>query len=280
MRVDRRLNSSPPEICDSVPAVVPSPRAAEEVGSGRRESAGCESDVGADKGGGTASKGKTKHRGGSAAASPGGGPGRAEPMGGRGAGAGGGGAAVRRRLPLGDHWQRRQLAPAPLAPEAVPQRPTPAPRRRPGPVRPTAAGGRGAERCGADAAWRFARCARGDPEARVGPVGPARGGVGFRGLGSRRAGAGGSAAWPGRRSGPALSRGWTSKPGEGARGSGGTLPRPLLTSLHPRRGLCLCFPQAKTVEPLSPATLANFVLSPHMFPLRDPLTLGGCMRGG
>uniref|UniRef100_A0A8I5YCL6 LIM domain containing 2 n=2 Tax=Rattus norvegicus TaxID=10116 RepID=A0A8I5YCL6_RAT len=52
-------------------------------------------------------------------------------MGGRGAGAGGGGAAVRRRLPLGDHWQRRQLAPAPLAPEAVPQRPTPAPRRRP-----------------------------------------------------------------------------------------------------------------------------------------------------
>ncbi|XP_053068371.1 LIM domain-containing protein 2 isoform X1 [Acinonyx jubatus] len=36
-------------------------------------------------------------------------------MGGRGAGAGGGGAAIRRwrRRPHGDHWQRRQLAPAP-----------------------------------------------------------------------------------------------------------------------------------------------------------------------
>lgn len=163
-----------------------------------------------------ASEGKTKHRGGSAAASPGGGPGRAEPMGGRGAGAGGGGAAVRRRLPLGDHWQRWQLAPAPLAPEAVPQRPTPAPRRRPGPVRPTAAGGRGAERCGADAAWWFARSARWDLEARVGPAGPARGGLGS-GLGSRGVGAGGGAAGPGGRTGRALSRGWTSEPGAGDR---------------------------------------------------------------
>lgn len=45
----------------------------------------------------------------------------------------------------------------------------PRPAAQAGPVRPTAAGGRGVERCGADAAWRFARSARWDPEARVGP---------------------------------------------------------------------------------------------------------------
>ncbi|XP_053423874.1 LIM domain-containing protein 2 isoform X2 [Nycticebus coucang] len=50
-------------------------------------------------------------------------------MGGRGAGACGGGAAIRRRrrLPLGDHWQRRWLAPAPSSqsrrpPETDPRR--------------------------------------------------------------------------------------------------------------------------------------------------------------
>ncbi|XP_035156330.1 LIM domain-containing protein 2 isoform X1 [Callithrix jacchus] len=49
-------------------------------------------------------------------------PGAAEPMGGRRAGAGGGGAAIRRwrRRPLGDHWQRRQLAPASSSHPCVP----------------------------------------------------------------------------------------------------------------------------------------------------------------
>ncbi|XP_027423900.1 LIM domain-containing protein 2 isoform X2 [Zalophus californianus] len=59
-------------------------------------------------------------------------------MGGRGAGAGGGGAAIRRWRwrwrPLGDHWQRRQLASAPSSHlRRPPGDQPPAPRPRPGP---------------------------------------------------------------------------------------------------------------------------------------------------
>lgn len=225
------------------PPFVPSPRAVEEVGSGRQASAGCESGVGADKGGrvdrGDGEQGKDKAQKG-----VGGGFSRRRPRA-RGANgrARGGGRRGRRR------GEAAAAARGPLAAAAArarasctrggPPATDPRPAAQAGPVRPTAAGGRGAERCGADAAWRFTRCARQDPEARVGPAGPARGGVEIQGLGSRRAGAGGSAVRPGRRPGPALSRGWTSKPGAGERGSGGNRPRPLLTSLHPRRGLCL-----------------------------------------
>ncbi|XP_060501731.2 LIM domain-containing protein 2 isoform X1 [Panthera onca] len=51
-------------------------------------------------------------------------------MGGRGAGAGGGGAAIRRwrRRPHGDHWQRRQLAPAPSSHPRRPPETDPPPR--------------------------------------------------------------------------------------------------------------------------------------------------------
>ncbi|CAK7291285.1 LIM domain-containing protein 2 [Vulpes lagopus] len=51
-------------------------------------------------------------------------------MGGRGAGAGGGGAAIRRwrRRPLGDHWQRRELAPAPSTHPRRPPETDPPPR--------------------------------------------------------------------------------------------------------------------------------------------------------
>lgn len=89
--------------------------------------------------------------------------------------------------------------------------PRPAAQAGPGETHGGRGEGRGALR--GDVAWRFARFARRDPEARVGLAGPAHGGVEIQGLGSRRAGAGGSAAWPGRRSGPALSRDWLSKPG-------------------------------------------------------------------
>lgn len=290
----RRPDSSPPEVCHPLPAAaVRSPRAAGEVGSGgsgraRAASAG----RGADKGGGgwRASErgGRDKARrgvgGGFSRRRPRarGANGRARGGGRRGRRRGGEAAAAARPGTTGGGGSSR---PRLSHPRRSPSERPPAPRRRPGPVRPTAAGGEGgAERGGAGGAWRFARrTLAGTPGLASVPLG--RPGVGWdRVWGvprSRRGGRGrGPAGGAGGRAERSAVQGLDVSPGRGSGGSGGARAGPLPTSPHPRRGSPpVGSRRGHRGAPCPPATPANFVLSPHMFPLRDPVPLGELLEG-